>query len=165
MRHWGITGTHAHEYQLVKGEELPNGGRSATLRCAVPEPGGFGAQVQVFSAEQYRGKRVRLSGRLRADGVTDWCGLWMRVDGPRGEQLGFDNMNDRALRGTTDWLPCHVVLDVDEHASQILIGTILSRRGAVHMADFAFEVVGDDVPTTGKQLRDAPENLSFDEDE
>ena len=50
-----------------------------------------------------RGKRIRLSGHARSKDVSDWAGLWMRVDGPKGEPLAFDNMQQRPIKGTGEF--------------------------------------------------------------
>lgn len=170
VKGWSITGSHKHEYELSTTDERIEGKRVALLRSKVENPGGFGAQVQSFLAEKYLGKRVRFSGVLRTDSVDGWAGLWMRVDGHdthrSGESLAFDNMEDRSLSGTTEWTPCNIVLEVSDEALRILVGTILSGKGAVYMAGFNLEVVGDDVPTTGpgRITREEPVNLDFEED-
>lgn len=43
-------------------------------------------------------------------------GLWFRVDGTTGKSLSFDNMQDRAVKGTTEWARYEIVLDVPEGA-------------------------------------------------
>jgi hypothetical protein len=57
--------------------------------------------------------------------VTGWAGLWLRVDGSNG-MLVLDNVEDRALHGTTDWTQASIVLDVAEQAKI----TGASRRAA-----------------------------------
>jgi len=169
--HWRITGTHWQEYELALTDETLDGHRVAALRCVVDEPGGFGAQVQQFQADEYRGQRVRFSGRLRTENVSAWAGLWMRVDASdpnsgRG-QLAFYNNEDRGLTGSTEWIEQDAVLDVSDDAAAILIGTILSGGGAVHIADLAVEVVGSDVPVTRQvswyRPLQSPTNLGFGE--
>ena len=39
--------------------------------------------MQTFKADAFRGERVRMSGYVRSKEVSDWAGLWMRVDGPQ----------------------------------------------------------------------------------
>src|SRR5580692_11283978 len=116
---WHMTGSQAAEYEagLLPGVTY-DGDRIARLRLrpAVAEPSGFGALVQTIAAPRYVGCRVSFSAMVRASEVTDWAGLWMRVDGPGG-MLVLDNMQDRALRGTTDWTRAAIVLDVAEHAT------------------------------------------------
>ena len=94
----------------------------------------------------------------------------MRVDGAKkDETLAFDNMQDRAIKGTTDWKKYEIVLDVPENSEMVAFGLLLSGKGQVWMDDLQFEVVGKDVPTTGRatgaasQAAKAPLNLNFEE--
>jgi hypothetical protein len=165
---WFAAGSHPKDYKMsVDGAVAHSGKASALLQSVIPEPGGFGTLMQTFKADAFRGKRVRMSGYARAQEVKTWAGLWMRVDGPRGEALAFDNMQDRAIKGTSDWKKYEVVLDVPESAQEIAFGLLLTGAGQVWMDDLAFEVVGKDVPTTGPKpsggVPPAPANLNFEE--
>jgi hypothetical protein len=118
--------------------------------------------MQSFQAGEYWDGRLQLSAFLKASGIEGWAGLWMRVDGPRGATLAFDNMEDRPLRGTTDWQKFEVVLDVPEISVKIAFGVLLSGAGRVWLDDIEFEQVSDDVDVTGAEeshLR--PVNLDF----
>lgn len=170
LAHWGITGTHAHEHELERTPETFEGHPVAVLRCVVKDPGGFGAQVQRFEPGSFRRHRVRFSGMLRAEDVTGWAGLWMRVDGDGSPStkrtLAFYNNQDRGLTGTTGWVRQDAVLDVADEGTGILIGAILSGSGSLYVADFHVDIVGSDVPLTlqrasGSAWLPHPTNLSF----
>ena len=76
----------------------------------------------------------------------------MRVDGPQeGKHLAFDNMQNRAIKGTTDWQFYEVVLDVAPEATAIAFGVLLSGAGRVWLNDFQFEEVSNEVKTTSAQ--------------
>lgn len=138
---------------------------SAFLKSKQPVVHGFGTLMQDFRAARYVGKRVRFSAFVKTDDARDWAGLWMRVDnGPK--QLAFDNMQDRPIKGTTDWRRYEVVLDVPQDATGIFFGVLLSGAGSVWINDVKFEVVGPTVlPTDGDKLQrpDEPTNLDFEE--
>jgi hypothetical protein len=123
--------------------------------------------MQTFAPGSLLGKRVRFSGYVRSREVTGWAGLWMRVDGPNGETLAFDNMQKRAIKGTGDWKEYQIVLDVPASAQKIAFGLLLAGKGGVWMDDLKFEVVGTDVPTTGETVGTEPKpgyvNLDFEE--
>lgn len=77
--------------------------------------------------DNYLGKRVRLSGMVKTQVVSDWSGLWFRIDQKGSQQnLGFDNMHngkkDRLIKGTTAWKKCEIVLDVPLNASYLAYG-------------------------------------------
>ena len=67
-----------------------------------------------------------MSGQKR---WADWAGLWMRVDGPHGQPLAFDNVDAAQLRERHDWTRCEVVLDVAEQAQEIAFGLLLAGSG------------------------------------
>lgn len=165
---WFPAGSHPKNYEMTLDRAVTHGGKaSATLKCIAAQAAGFGTLMQTFDAESFRGKRVRLSGYARSKEVGDWAGLWMRVDGAKGERLSFDNMQDRALKGTRDWQKCEIVLDVPDAAEKMSLGLLLTGKGQVWMDDLKFEVVGMDVPTTGggakrRELQE-PKNLDFEE--
>jgi len=87
--------------------------------------------------------------------------LWMRVD-KNSSAVAFDNMEDRAIKGTSDWQRYEVVLDVPKDATGIAFGILLAGPGTVWLNSTNFELVESDVPTTGREHRpDAPTNLNF----
>jgi RNA polymerase sigma factor (sigma-70 family) len=164
MKGWALTGSHSQEYALEPTEERLDGKPVVRLRYTGRKPGGFGAMVQAFRAQRYAGRRMRLSGSLRATRVADWAGLWFRVDGGRQNVLAFDNMQDRPVRGTTGWVRAEIVLDVPAGAEAVALGALLSGSGQLGVADLRFEEVGGDVPVTSETMvRDEPVNLDFTE--
>lgn len=109
-----------------------------------------------------RGTRLRLTAKVKAQEVSEWAGLWMRVDGVSGPHLAFDNMHDRPIKGTTDWVLCSIVLEVPEHAKAIAFGVLLNGPGSVWVNGFEFKKVGPEIPITGQpELPSAPVNLDF----
>jgi hypothetical protein len=162
---WFLAGSKPANYRTgVDQQMLREGLPSAYLVATVPDTGGFGTLMQSIQATQYAGKRVRLRAWVQAKDVTDWAGLWMRVD--KGQKaVGFDNMQQRAIRGTLPWTAYDVVLDVPADATGISFGVLLSGPGEVWLNNVQFEVVGNDVATTGMAsgaaLPTTPVNLGF----
>jgi hypothetical protein len=168
---WGLTGINRAGYETgVDSHITINGHPSAYLKSKFapglredsvgPIPEGFGTLMQGFSAQNYTGKRLRLSAFVKSENVKDWAGLWMRVDkGPSHQPVAFDNMHDRPIKGTTGWQNYHVVLDVASDATDIYFGILLAGPGSVWLNSVNLEVVGSKVTTTdqkGHQLRDKP---------
>jgi uncharacterized protein (TIGR02246 family) len=123
-----------------------SGSASASLAFACGATDGFGSLAQAIAADDYHGKRVRLSGWLKTENAQE-AGLWMRLDGEK-RLLGFDNMMPRAVKGTTDWNQYEVVLNVPPETVNILFGTLLAGTGRVWVDDIKLEVVGKEVPVT-----------------
>ncbi|MDP1830241.1 MAG: hypothetical protein Q8L48_43655 [Archangium sp.] len=146
---WGLTGTRPDAYEIRCDEVFTD--------CAVPilrtrafksEPLGMGSLTHSESAETWRGRRVELRAELRSGAVDGWAGLWMRVDGPGGKVLAFDNMQNRALRGTTSFKWYSVVLDVPLDAERVSFGVLLHGPGAVFVRELVFEEVDVNVSST-----------------
>jgi hypothetical protein len=168
---WFFAGTKPQEYICsVDPEAAYNGQPSTSIKSREGvTTTGFGSMMQNFSAAQYVGKRIRLSGNLKSVGVNEWGGLWMRVDGDNSKSLAFDNMHDglkdQSVKGATDWKNYSIVLDVPEGASGIYIGFLLSGPGTLWVNGLKVDVVGPEVPVTGQPMTRAapagPSNLGF----
>ena len=162
---WFMAGDRPTEYEfgLLPGTFTYDGSRVVRLRLRedADEPGGFGTMMQSVRATRYLGQRVRFGAMARAVDATGWAGLWMRVDGPSG-MVAFDNMQRRALRGTTGWTRADVVLDVPEDARSIHFGILLHAGGAADLSQLGFDVVDDAVEvTSAERLADEPQALDF----
>jgi len=159
---WGVAGSHPDEYEMTVDRASKHGGSaSATIRCKEANPSdGFGTLMQTFKADEFRGKRLRLTGYVKSEGVADRAGLWVRVDGMEKSPLAFDNMGNRKIEGTTEWTKYSVVLDVPEGAAAIAFGLLLAGKGQVWVDDLAFDVVGPEVASTA--LETEPQELPED---
>jgi RNA polymerase sigma factor (sigma-70 family) len=169
MHGWFMAGSHPAQYGHEFVPDAYEGGRVVRFWCTAGKPDGFGTLMQSFLADRFRGRRVRFSIAVRASGVDDWAGAWMRVDGPGRSSLAFDNMQDRSIKGTVAWSRYDVVLDVAEEATAIALGVLMSGRGEAWLAAARFEQVGPEVPVTGgsgsRTMPEGPVNLDFAEDE
>lgn len=116
--------------------------------------------VQVISAQNYVGQRIRFRARVRTQDVSNWSGLWMRVDSRSKNSAAFYNSQDRPIKGTNDWQERSVVLDVPQDATAIAFGVIGAGKGTVWIDQLALETVGQDVPVdsfrAARPLPDTP---------
>ncbi|MEK5416624.1 MULTISPECIES: helix-turn-helix domain-containing protein [Paenibacillus] len=170
IKGWFITGTSPSKYKASLDMQIYHKGRnSVSLECAETEPpeeNEFGTLMQQFDAKNYLGKRMRFAGFIRTEEVSDWCGLWMRIDDKLQNMLGFDNMQYRSIKGTASWNFYACVLDIPAEADCINIGILLSGSGKIWLDDCTFEEVGLDVPVTDSRARTEefptePQNLKF----
>jgi hypothetical protein len=145
---WITSGSHPKSYEMSLFADLCHSGTKCARLCSTTDSiNGFGTLMQSFKADGFRGKRVKLTAFIKSGPVDDWAGLWMRVDARR-EVVSFDNMQNRPIKGETDWTQYHVVLDVPEQSTKISFGVLLSGAGTLWLDDFALAVVGLDVPLT-----------------
>lgn len=165
---WFKAGSVPNSYEIGIVKKGGKSGRNAVYIKSVKKVDkGFGTMMQYFSADKYLGKRVRLSGYIKSKDVIKSAGLWMRIDGSGTPPkiLGFDNMYNRPIKGTTNWKKYDVVLDVPSGGKSVNIGILLSGTGEIWISDLKFEVVGKNVQTTnlmGRYSRSKkPMNLNF----
>ena len=149
--------------------QMHNGLPSAYVKSIESSIDGFGGMMQMCSAENFTGKRLRFSAWMKTEGAKDGgAHLWFRVDGKeRDEMLQFDNMGNRPVMGTTDWELYSLVLDVPSNSGALAYGFFVSGTGQAWVNGAKIEEVGLDQPVTnsavasGHNLPKAPVNLTF----
>jgi len=152
MESWFLTGAGGGNFRAhVDTSIFHSGTASGSVQAmGAAGPSESGVLMQQFLAEEYRGKRLRMSAYIKSENVENWAALWMRVDG-RQSILAFDNMQDRPIKGTHDWQKYNNVLDVPEKGMAIAFGILLSgQKGRVWFDDVQFETVGPEVSVTGR---------------
>ncbi len=167
---WFPAGSHPTKYEMgIDPGAASDGNNAATIKSIDAEIDGFGTLMQICQPEKFLGKRVRMSGYIKSKDVKEWSGFWFRVDQKNSQQsLAFDNMQDRAVKGTTDWKKYEIVLDVASNASALAYGALLNGTGQIWFDQLSFEIVDASVPVTTMKMDDAfnlvqPTNLGFEE--
>ena len=166
---WFMSGSEPGQYSaMVDKETFHSGTQSAKVTNSQPSASGFGTLMQEASPDEYKGKRWRMTFWLKTEAVQGWTSGWMRVDGKKGDSpLAFDNMQDRLIKGTTDWRQYSIVLDVSEQSTKIAFGIMLSGDGKIWIDDIQFEEVDNSVPVTcmyaRKKYLTTAKNLNFEE--
>jgi hypothetical protein len=136
--------------------------------------------VQDLTAGPYRGKRVRFRAYLKTKDLAAPAYLWLRSDSDTG--MRFVSTKDHGPKGTTDWGPQDVVLDMSADATGLSFGVVAPGAGTLGVDDASLEVVDPaEVPATegatvrpldpakrARELKeslpstpDRPENLDF----
>lgn len=87
--------------------------------------------------DRVRGTRVGVSATIRTRGVdaASWAGIYARADGGSGKPLAFDNMQNRAPRGTTEAASYAVTIDVPKEATAVHWGLMLVGKGTAWFDD------------------------------
>ncbi|HTB48471.1 MAG TPA: hypothetical protein VK712_00105 [Verrucomicrobiae bacterium] len=105
---------------------------------------GFGTLMQQTNIEDYIGKKLELTAVIKTGDVKQWAGLWARLDDDNMKCLWFDNMQDRPLKGATNWKQVHITMDVPIESSVLNFGVLLVGPGNVWMNDFnLYELSGN----------------------
>jgi hypothetical protein len=165
---WFFAGSNPSEYEMsIDNSIFQNGKSCAYIKSKSPKENEFGTLMQTISAENYLGKRLQLSGYIKSEDIKGWSGIWMRIDGENNQQLGFDNMQDRAIKETTGWQKYYIVLDVPSNSKTINYGVLLDGEGMVWFDNFKIDEVDNNIPITNlvkeNKLSNKPINLDFEQ--
>ena len=160
---WFKAGSKPSSYEMGTDSKIfKTGSSSAFIASTAKKIKGFGTLMQTCNAKNYLGKKIKLSGFIKSENVEDWSGMWLRIDQKSSNTaLGFDNMQDRPIKGTTDWKKCEIILSVPQNASTLNFGVLLSGKGKVWFDGMQIEIVGAAEKSTGSQLNPEPINLDF----
>jgi hypothetical protein len=174
---WFVAGSQPKCYKMGTDSSITKSGDySAIIKSLDNKIDGFGTLMQQCLPGKFIGKRIRMSGYIKSKNVTEWAGLWVRVDVDT-VPVSFDNMHDgtdRSVKGTTDWKRYEIVLDVPTNATAISYGALLCGTGQIWFDNLTFEIVDKAVKTTGisrkctiqngkafQRLINEPSNLDF----
>jgi erythromycin esterase len=140
---------------VIKLDETDRQSGKVSLRFVSKAAGaGFGVATSALPVKLARGKKVCLSGAIKTDdGKNGYAGLWLRVDGPEGKTLAFDNMSeriengetkedDRGAKGTSPWKRYTIEVAVDRAAININFGCLFSGTGTARFDALAIELDG-----------------------
>ncbi len=163
VKGWFVAGSDRESYQIGIVNDAQRGGKVAYLKSIKNVKHKFGTIMQTFDADNYLGKKLKLSGYIKTKDVIDWAGMWMRVDGEKGKTLSFDNMGDRRIKGTTGWTKYEIILDVPKTSTTINYGVLLTKTGEVWLDNFTFKEVNQNSKPTGRTILKQPSNTSFEE--
>ncbi len=163
---WFVTGSNPSGYDAAVVMDEGDNPPVATLKSNEKSDDiKFGTVMQTFFPKDYLGKRVEMTVLIKSEDVENWSGAWLRIDKASAKTVAFDNMQDRAIKGTTDWAKYSIVLDVPEDAVSMNYGVLLAGKGQLWFDDFTFEEVSDAVEVTDvyqkKAAKDKPLNNSF----
>jgi len=165
---WFKNGNNPQDY-LVGLDYLESytGKVSAYIKAKPGLVSGFAELTQELKADNYRGDRIRLSGYLKVEMVTGWAGIWMRVQDRNGDDLSMDNMENRPVKGSSDWIKYSVVLDVPVYGEKISFGLLLKGKGQVWVDNLMLERVSNSIPVTDQLNNEEylekiiPQNMDF----
>jgi hypothetical protein len=149
-------GNKPDSYYMGIDKDITRNGQSVnTIKSIDEKIDGFGTMMQTCQIDKYLGKRVRMTGYIKTKDVNDWAGFWFRAD--KGiSSLSFDNMHDskidRSIKGTNDWSKYEIVLDIPANSSDLYYGVLLTGTGQLWYDEINFEIVSNDIPTTGLVL-------------
>jgi len=169
-KYWYRSGSKPGSYNMGFDKTvIQSGAKSVIIESLEKEIDGFATIMQTCDAKNYLGTKVKMTGYIKSENLADWSGMWMRVDAKDShESLAFDNMQDRAVRGTTDWTKYEIVLDVPVESGTLNFGVLMSGTGKIWFDNVSFEILDNKTPVSSAVANELPypgkpENLSFEE--
>ena len=108
---WMKRGSDPDKYKMSIDSTIQHNGKNVmTIKSIDQEINGFGSFMQNSKPGKYIGKRIRMTGYMKSKNVAAWAAFWLRVDQADSKQfLSFDNMNNREIKGTTDWKKYEII--------------------------------------------------------
>lgn len=122
-------------------DSMESSGGSYSLRFSSTQgeertPLGFG--YIKLPVKAFRGKRVRLTARLRTQGLSGLFRTWIRAD--KGDDPeAFKQMN--GLRGTRRWLGYTIEMDVPPGTTKLYVGGAMSGSGTAWLDNLEIESI------------------------
>lgn len=167
---WFKTGSKKNSYEIgLNSTKTKTGKKCAYIKSIDSQISGFGTLMQTCNAKFYLGKRIKMTGYVKTEDVSNWCGMWLRIDGKdendKRKTLSFDNMYDRKLVGTNDWQKCEIILNVPVESTTMNFGVLVNGTGVAYFDRISFEILGDitEAESAKKSLPDKPANVDFEE--
>ncbi len=164
IKGWFLAGSEPGSYTIGLDKTIyKSGASSAFIESTNKEIKGFGTLMQTSSAMEYLGKRIKMTAFIKSENVSNWAGMWLRVDSKQKKILSFDNMQNRPIKNSTDWTKYEIVLDVPNESGSLNFGILLGGTGKVWFDTIKFEVVDRlNTELTSKNIVNTkPKNLDF----
>jgi len=100
------------------------------------------AAIEYIIPKSFIGKKIELRGYLKTQNVKTACGIWLRLDGEAGANLGFENMLQQGINGTNDWKQYNIQLPYSSEVKSIHFGGLLEGDGKVWFDNFELFIDG-----------------------
>lgn len=123
-------GTSAQSVVDGTGDVLDKDGAAIELSAESTGEASFVGAITSLDASSFRGRNVRLAGRLRVDDGTGAGALWLRADGPKG-RLAFASSGGVPVRAGEGPGERDLLLYVPEASTSIKFGVTLGSAGTL----------------------------------
>jgi hypothetical protein len=149
LEHWSLRGSFLHDqtgrhWQDYACGTIPDGpgdgDTSGFLKSQVDNPKGFADLRQAVLADQYRGRRVRLSADIKAIGVSGRAGIYLRVIDPARSRRP-EEREQLSISDTPVWTRGHTEVDVPADSVFVLFGITLTGPGQICATNVRLEPV------------------------
>ena len=124
--------------------ENKSSGKKSIKLTRVKGQGGSSFTTLLFALPtSYIGNSVSIEGDIKTENVeSGYAGLWIRLEDGKGGILGFNNMRNEAVTGTTDWKKYKIELVLYEQVEKIYFGGLFSGDGQVWFDNLSLKIDG-----------------------
>ena len=148
-------------YRMGIDASFKHGGNFSTFikRDAGSDPNKGVEMSQTVDAENFRGKRVQLSGFVKAENVTGGADIYLLPDTDSLQTAGFSSFllqkatpladilqKKSRVEGTADWKPVSVTIDVPATAKILTVSVLLRGGGKIWIDDLSLRTVDASTP-------------------
>ena len=135
LAHWELWGNYPQDYTC--GIDRIDDATCGYIKSSVVAPRGHGILRQTIRCNRYRGKYVRLIGRVKTSEVEDHALFYAQLDGKE-----IDEGQEQWLQGITDWSQQEVTMYIPEQGVAMLrFGVVLHGKGQVWLDHLRLELI------------------------
>jgi hypothetical protein len=153
---WFLSGARPDFYKTgIDNQASQHGQNSGFIESVIKNPDQSCTLMQICNVKELKGKRVKMTGYIKSQGLSDTALMWLRIDDFDKKMVtDFDNMHDRPIIGNKDWTKCEIIFDVPISKCAINFGFILSGEGKIWFDNVSFEVVSGSTEKTAFALNE-----------
>jgi hypothetical protein len=140
-----LTGWGSNNATTTLDDQVVHSGKwSARIERKAGAAGAFGGISKMLPMD-FGGAMIELHGFLRSEDVTDYVGMWLRLDGEGNKPLGFDTTQPLQVKGTTEWKEYTIKVPASKDGQQLFFGVFVAGTGKVWADDLRLLVDGKPV--------------------
>ena len=154
---WILSGSNPENYKTGLDNQISqHGQKCGFIESTVTDPSGFTTLMQQCSVNNFKGKRIKMTGFIKTKDVDQGGMMWIRIDDfDKKIMADFDNMEDRPITGNSDWTKCEIIFDVPDVKCLLSFGFMLAGSGKIWFDNLTFEIVNASVDKTAYLLNKA----------
>lgn len=139
---WKIYQQVLDNYHVVKSAIKGPSGTSA-IEISRKQGNSIAVIYQKIAAQKFLGKKVKVTGVNRYNGVDNKPAFWLRIEDNTGKVLAFYNMEDEEMKRNANWQARSFTLDVLPSAATLTFGVLHLGSGSLLVDSLNLSIVGD----------------------
>lgn len=146
---WDLQGHPRSHYAFAVEQE--GDAACGVLQSDKANPKQWGSMTQAIRADAYRGRRIRLQGEMRVEGIEAWAGLWLRADGANQRVLRYVDTHPTPLQNGGDWQTLELLVEIPEESEGFTFGILLYGSGQIRARSLRLSVPEASAAVSGNE--------------